>query len=351
MSTSPPPSAPQLKKQLLRQAVEDNLITRAGEPGARSSTGKARSTGHPSSRTSRFSLGLWLAPLAVVAIVLPVVRSELADRDATSQAEIGIVLPELPAESPSDLNAQPAVFAAPEPFDPSAIPLAVRRIVVDPGHGGPDDGTTGFGLDEKSMTLDIAHRLQDRLEADGFEVYLTREDDRAVSLRERAQTANDLRADLFISIHINWIAERSVRGLETYFLGATDDPELNELARRENRDSGYSLADMKSLLESIYTGVRTDESRQLATRIQRSLYSSLIRQNPDLKNRGVKTAPFVVLVATEMPAILAEVSCLSNQQEAQLLSRPLYREHIAEALSRGIRAYADEVNQSEAKGS
>ncbi len=326
-------------------------MTRAGEPGARSSIGRARAPGRSAAKAPWLSLGLWLAPLAIVALILPMVRSELADHDATSQAEIGIVLPELPAESASGSGPQPAVFAAPEPFDPSAIPLAVRRIVVDPGHGGPDDGTTGFGLDEKSMTLDIAHRLQDRLEADGFEVYLTREDDRTVSLRERAQTANDLRADLFISIHINWIAERSVRGLETYFLGATDDPELNELARRENRDSGYSLADMKSLLESIYTGVRQDESRQLATRIQRSLYSSLLRQNPDLKNRGVKTAPFVVLVATEMPAILAEVSCLSNQQEAQLLSRPLYREHIAEALSRGIRAYADEVNQSEAKGS
>ena len=123
------------------------------------------------------------------------------------------------------------------------------------------------------------------------------------------------------------------------------------MARRENQDSGYSLADMRDLLESIYTGVRQDESRQLATGIQRSLYSSLLRQNPELKNRGVKTAPFVVLVATEMPAILAEVSCLSNQDEAQLLSRPLYREHIAEALYRGIRKYADEVNQSEAKGS
>ncbi len=346
MSTSPPPSAPQLKKQLLRQAVEDNLITRAGEIRQRRPDGSYQMP----SRPILSSKWLWLAPIVVVGLILPMVRSELADQGAASQTEIGIVLPDLPPSSPVQAL-QPTVFAAPEPFDPTVIPLAVRRIVVDPGHGGADDGTTGFGLNEKAMTLDIARRLQDRLSADGFEVYLTREDDRAVSLRERAQTANDLRADLFVSIHINWIAERSVRGLETYFLGATEDPELNELARRENRDSGYSLADMKSLLESIYTGVRQDESRQLATRIQRSLYSSLLRQNPDLKNRGVKTAPFVVLVATEMPAILAEVSCLSNQEEAQLLSRPLYREHIAEALSRGIRTYADEVNQSEAKGS
>ena len=336
---SNPSPAPHLKKQLLRQAVEDNLATRAGVQAL------AEKSGH---RTSARPWWIWLIPMAVFVVLIPLVRSELADSQATSQAELGIVLPELP-EATS--QAPSPVFAAPQPLDRNAIPLAVRRVVVDPGHGGADDGTTGFGFNEKAMTLDIARRLQSRLLADGFEVYLTREDDRDVSLRERAMMANELRADLFISIHINWIAERSVRGLETYFLGATDDPELNALARRENQDSGYSLADMKSLLESIYTDVRQDESRQLASRIQRSLYSSLLRQNPDLKNRGVKTAPFVVLVATEMPAILAEVSCLSNADEARLLSRPLYREHIADALSRGIRAYADEVNQSEAKGS
>ncbi|MEO1370081.1 MAG: N-acetylmuramoyl-L-alanine amidase, partial [Acidobacteriota bacterium] len=229
--------------------------------------------------------------------------------------------------------------------------LGAAHVVLDPGHGGADTGTTGGGLSEKDMTLDIALRLRGELEEQGFEVFMTREDDSEISLRQRALQANSLRADLFVSIHINWIAQRSVSGLETYFLGGTDDPMLEALARKENRQSGYSLADMKGLLESIYTDVRQDESRQFASHVQRSLYRSLLRQNPQLRDRGVKTAPFVVLVATEMPAILAEVSCLSNEEEAKLLARPLYRQHIAEALSRGIRGYADEVHQSEAKGS
>lgn len=341
MSNTPPKAPSGLKKQLLRGAVDDNLSTLSG-------TLKSPAQGRSAPRTVPW--WIWLFPLAIGAAALPFL-AHLLRTDEASHLELGVVLPEPAPEPVAGGEAEPIFFEAPRPLDVDAIPLAVRRIVVDPGHGGEDLGTTGYGLDEKSMTLDIARRLQDKLLADGFEVHLTRETDAAVSLRERARLANDLRADLFVSIHINWIAERSVRGLETYFLGATDDPELNALARRENQDSGYSLADMKSLLESIYTGVRQDESRQLATRIQRSLYSSLLRHNPDLKNRGVKTAPFVVLVATDMPAILAEVSCLSNSGEAEMLSRPRYRQHIADALSRGIRAYADEVNQADAKGS
>ena len=257
----------------------------------------------------------------------------------------------VPAAPTEGAPAPEPIFTAPTPIDTGVLGLAVRRIVIDPGHGGEDTGTTGSGLTEKDLTLDIAERLRERLLHQGFEVHLTRHDDRDITLRERTRFANQLRADLFVSIHINWIVERTVRGLETYYLGATDDPELSALAQRENRDSGYSLADMRSLLESMYTGVRQDESRQLAQAVQGSLYKGLLRQNPELKNRGVKSAPFVVLVATEMPAILAEVSCLSNEQEAELLARPLYRDHIADALSRGIRRYADEVNQSEAKGS
>ncbi|MEM6796103.1 MAG: N-acetylmuramoyl-L-alanine amidase, partial [Acidobacteriota bacterium] len=282
-----------------------------------------------------------LAALALPAVLRPAPESELPAVELTTAGPA-------PAREPVVVT---PVFEAPRPIDFDVFPLAVRRILLDPGHGGQDTGTTGGGLVEKVMTLDIALRLRDLLVEQGFEVHLTREEDHAVSLRERAQQANSLRADLFVSIHINWIAERSVRGLETYFLGPTDDPELTELTRRENlSSSGYSLADMKTLLEGLYTGVRQNESRQLAEQVQRSLYRSLLRQNPTLKDRGVKTAPFMVLVATEMPAILAEVSCLSNEQEAKLLARPLYRQHIAEALSRGIRSYADETNQSEAKG-
>jgi N-acetylmuramoyl-L-alanine amidase len=360
---TPPPSRQELKRQLLRQAVDDNLDTRSGalpgqgaaRRGERHGSGRRHAAHSAGGRRWAF-----LLPFAITALVSVAIGGWVLSegspfgRQAPSQAEIGVVLPPMATTADSKAGdgtlpegaVDDRLFQVPTPIDTDVFPLAVDRIVVDPGHGGEDTGTHGSGLSEKDLTLDIALRLRDALTRDGFEVFLTREDDRPVSLRERAHFANELRADLFVSIHINWIAERSVRGLETYFLGSTDDPFLEELTRRENRDSGYSLSDMKRLLESIYTGARQDESRSLAAEVQQALYESLLRQNPTLKNRGVKTAPFVVLVATEMPAILAEVSCLSNEQEAELLARPLYRGHIAEAMSRGIRRYANEVNQS-----
>lgn len=235
----------------------------------------------------------------------------------------------------------PAGFTRPEPLEPTVIPLAVRHIAIDPGHGGEEEGTiTGTGLEEKELTLDIAKRLKRLLLASSYTVTMTRTRDEEVQLKERALAANEARADLFISIHVNWIPNRQVRGVETYFLGPTNDPHLSELARLENRDSGYSLADYRRLLDSIYADARSAESRRLAGAVQRALFTSLRRTTPELSNRGVKCAPFVVLVATEMPAILAEVSCLSNEHEARLLASPAYRQQIARALFEGIRNYS-----------
>ncbi len=329
----------EIKRQLLRQAVAENLSTRRGEPPPR------RPEVPPRRRRSPWRL----APLALVP--LAVVLGLQLRRPPTAQAGTPAAAP---VAGPATLPADPRIdqtFSAPQPIDSDVFPLEVRRIVLDPGHGGDDFGTTDNDLVEKDLTLDIARRLAVLLRGAGYDVPLTREDDRMLSLRERAELANQLHSDLFVSIHVNWMSHRQVRGVETYYLGATDDPELKELVRRENRESGYSLADMKLLLEGIYTGVRRDASREFASRVQRSLHGSLRQVNPTLKNRGVKTAPFVVLVSTEMPAILAEVSCLSNREEARLLSRPLYRDHIAEALFRGIRGYADDVNQTEEQGS
>ncbi|RMH22132.1 MAG: N-acetylmuramoyl-L-alanine amidase, partial [Acidobacteria bacterium] len=266
--------------------------------------------------------------------------------------------PPAPAATGAGVASAPAAeprFAAPAPLEGDVLPLAVRRIVLDPGHGGEDTGALSAPheeprLSEKELTLDIARRLEQKLLAAGFEVVMTRRDDATLSLRQRAAIANRAHADLFVSIHVNWIAQRRVLGVETYHVGPTDDPYLEELARRENHDSGYTLADLRQLLDGIYADVRQDESRQLAAHVQRALYHQLLPQSPKLADRGVKTAPFVVLVATEMPAILAEVSCLSNREEARRLARPRYREHIARALLRGIETYADDVNQTE-KGS
>lgn len=232
----------------------------------------------------------------------------------------------------------------PTPVDAAVFPLAVRKIALDPGHGGDSLGTRApLGLVEKELTLDIARRVRKLLEEDSFEVVMTREQDRAVSLEERGKVANQEGADIFVSIHLNWIENLKARGVETYYLGATEDPYLTRLAAAENRESGYSMADMRHLLDRIYADVRQDKSRALAEVIQASLYRSIGKVNPGIENRGVKAAPFIVLLSTEMPAILAEVSCLSNEDEAALLTKPLYRQYIAEALAAGIRSYADAV--------
>ena len=239
----------------------------------------------------------------------------------------------------------------PRPIDASVFPLAVRKIAIDPGHGGDSLGThTPYGLVEKDVTLDIARRLEKLLAADSFGVLMTREEDRAVTLEERAAIANRSGADIYVSIHVNWIENRQARGVETYYLGPTEDPFLTQLAASENRESGYSLADLRQLLDRIYADVRQDNSRHLAESVQGSLYRSLGKINPQVEDRGVKAAPFIVLLSTEMPAILAEVSCLSNEQEASLLSKPLYRQFIAEALAAGIRSYADSVSRTGEKG-
>ena len=242
-------------------------------------------------------------------------------------------------------SAEPT-FLAPAPIDLAVLPLEVRKIVIDPGHGGKDIGTsTPGGLAEKEVTLDIGIRLRHLLEQAAFEVVMTRDKDETVPLRQRTALANTQGADLFVSIHLNWIDGGQVRGIETYYLGPTEDPVLLQLATRENRDSGYSLADFRKLLDHIYLSVRRDESRRLAESVQRTLVTALRRKHPALVNRGVKTAPFAVLVGTEMPAILAEVTCLSHPEEARLLATPQYRQDIAQALWQGIRAYAQALNR------
>ena len=239
----------------------------------------------------------------------------------------------------------------PRRVDAAIFPLAVERVAIDPGHGGASGGTrTPSGLREKELTLDIARRLRGLLEQASFEVVMTRDADVDVPLEERTQLANASGADLFVSLHVNWIENRGVRGVETYYLGPTDDPFLTQLAAAENRGSGYSLADFRSLLEQIYVGVRGDESRRLAESVQHSILTSLRTINSEVENRGVKTAPFIVLMKTEMPAILAEVSCLSNEREADLLAKPLYRQFLATAVFDGIRAYSEALKNPKLKG-
>ena len=266
---------------------------------------------------------------------LPADASRLTSGAATAPASPG-------AEIPSAALLDLATAGTPPPIDPAVLPLAVRKIAIDAGHGGDSHGTrTPLGLLEKDITLDVARRLRELLEDQHlFEVIMTRRDDSAVSLAARAALANRMGADIFVSIHVNWIEDHTSHGVETYYLGPTNDPFLNRLAAAENRDSGYSMADMHQLLDRIYASVRQDKSKHLAETVQTALYRSLGKVNPKVENRGVKSAPFIVLLSTQMPAILAEVSCLSNDEEAQLLAKPLYRQYIAESLAAGITAYA-----------
>ncbi len=242
-------------------------------------------------------------------------------------------------------------LSTPRPIDRAAIPLSIKTIVIDAGHGGEPGTTAESGMTEKEITLDLALRLRRLLKNAPFKVLLTRDTDRSMSLEKRVGFANENKADLFLSIHANWMEPHTVRALETYYVGPTDDPAALKLVSRENKESGYSLSDYKQILEKIYVDARRDESRTLAKSMQAQLFRGLKERNPALENRGIKTAPFVVLIGTQMPAILVEVACLSNEEEAELLTKEDYRENIAVALARGIRSYASTLKASDRKGS
>jgi N-acetylmuramoyl-L-alanine amidase len=232
------------------------------------------------------------------------------------------------------------------PLSPRALALGVSRVVLDAGHGGAQQGTASeTGLLEKDVTLDLAERARKLLVAQGFAVVMTRTTDQTMSLKERATTANQQRGDIFVSIHLNSFTRPSVRGIETFYLGPSDHADLDAKAAAENQDSGYSLADMRTLLDGIYVDARRDESKRLAQSVQRAVMRRLGKADTELEDRGVKTAPFVVLVATEMPAILAEVSVLSNRDEADRLGTPAHRQAIAEALVAGIQSFSAQKTQ------
>lgn len=321
-----------VRRRLLAEAVADNLETmRGGPPRAL----------RPVQRHG--SLWLRRAPLVLVPLTLlgssyvisnspyatppPAVRRAAAVPPAPVRASIAPL-------GPATIDSLQRVSAA-------AFPLSVRRVVLDAGHGGNDPGATTPQLREKEVTLDIGKRLERLLAASGFEVVTTRSEDQTVPLRDRARRANESTSDIFVSIHVNTITQHTdSHGVETYYLGPTADPSLTKLAADENRGSGYSLADMRKLLDRVYADVRRDESRLLASTVQEQLYGNLRRVEPGLENWGVKRAPFLVLVATDMPAILAEVGCLSSRREAEMLHRPEYRQQIAQALFQGIHAYA-----------
>lgn len=227
-----------------------------------------------------------------------------------------------------------------------ALGLKIGRILIDPGHGGHDTGTIGpTGYTEKKLVLDVAQRLGKLIEERlGSEVIYTRDDDSFISLEDRAKMANQQQADLFISIHANSSRSKSVMGIETYYLSLTADPEALEVAARENAVSQETISDLQGLVKKIALNEKVDESREFADMVQASLRKSLASGKAHKFDRGVKKAPFVVLIGANMPAILAEISFLSNPEEEKRLKTAKYREQIAEALYEGVADYADTLS-------
>ena len=226
-----------------------------------------------------------------------------------------------------------------------ALGLKLGRVVLDPGHGGHDAGTHGpSGLTEKEVVLDISQRLaallQDRL---GSEVVLTRTDDTFIPLEGRTKIANDAKADLFLSIHANSSPVKSVTGVETYYLNFTTSRGALDLAARENATAESSIFDLKDVLEKIALRDKIDESREFATRLQTSLFT--LTKSTAAKNRGIKKAPFVVLIGAQMPSVLAEIGFLTNSSDEALMRKTEHRQKIAEALYKGIASYAESLSQ------
>ncbi|WP_297056948.1 N-acetylmuramoyl-L-alanine amidase [Thermosulfurimonas sp.] len=219
--------------------------------------------------------------------------------------------------------------------------LKVRRIVIDPGHGGHDPGALGlYGLREKDITLRVsrylARELRKRL---GCEVILTRNRDVFVPLIKRSALANMKRGDLFISVHVNASPNRRAHGIETYYLSFTTDPEAMRVAAMENAISRHSLSELQSLLKKILRNTKIEESRTLAREIQKHLVARLSRRYRGVKDLGVKKAPFVVLIGTRMPAVLVEISFITNPTEARRLRSDRYLQEVARGIADGIQAY------------
>jgi N-acetylmuramoyl-L-alanine amidase len=289
-----------------------------------------------------------------ISAVVPVKKD--SGLDGSTVAPAGGVAADVPAavltkkakkgKAAKDADATPARAAVPmadgETSMVRALGLKIGRIVIDAGHGGHDSGTLGVdGIEEKEVVLDVALRLgtllHDRL---GSEIIYTRSDDTFIPLETRTAIANKAQADLFLSIHANSSPDASARGVETYYLNFTSSPDALETAARENAVSDQSIHQLSDLVKKIALKDKITESREFAADVEQSLYGGLQKGNAGLKDRGVKKAPFVVLIGANMPSILAEISFVTNEKDAKQLREPDYRERVAESLYKGVAKYA-----------
>jgi N-acetylmuramoyl-L-alanine amidase len=226
----------------------------------------------------------------------------------------------------------------------------VRRIVIDPGHGGRDFGAPGYhkGVHEKHIVLQIAKRLARKVNSElGVEAVLTRSKDRYLTLEERTAIANTKSADLFISIHTNAARDRRAYGIETYFLNLATDDGAIRVAAMENATSTKNISDLHSILSELMQNAKINESARLAQYVQSAIVSNLQQKKySHIKDKGVKQAPFYVLLGAQMPAILIETSFISNPRECKRLMDERYQNHICDAIIRGIKRYVHEISPS-----
>jgi N-acetylmuramoyl-L-alanine amidase len=263
----------------------------------------------------------------------------------------------VPARTPASATAPPALATPANPNSTGGrsltreLGLKLNRIVIDPGHGAHDHGTTGpTGLREKDLVLDLAMRVgklvEDRI---GAEVIYTRESDVFIPLEERPQIANQRHADLFLSIHANSSTIASVTGVETYYLNTANSRQASEVAARENAASKMSIADLEQIVQKITFNEKLKESMEFAGKMQAAMVTGTGAAGK-ARNRGVRRAPFIVLIGAKMPAILAEVGFLSNPEEEELMKTDAYRDKLAEALVKGIQAYERSLSHFQVAG-
>jgi N-acetylmuramoyl-L-alanine amidase len=279
-------------------------------------------------------------PPATEATIAPASEAKIAP---TSEAKV--VETSAPAAAPAEAETSP-----PAPVPPSAnvnggfslsrqLGLGVARIVIDAGHGGHDPGAKARGIEEADLVLDVALRLEALLKEAGVEVIMTRRTDTFVALEERTAIANRAGADLFLSIHSNASTAEAARGVETYFLNFAPNPQAEAIAARENAGGSRTMRNLPDIVRAIALNNKIDESRDFAAMVQSALHTKLQKTNRNVRNLGVKQAPFMVLVGATMPSILAEISFITNRQEAALLKTDKYKQLIAEALLAGVLRY------------
>jgi N-acetylmuramoyl-L-alanine amidase len=346
LKPSPTESAIAVASAVTDPAPEEVADSPASQPTARVAVEVTPATTSPAASAPGTT-----APASAAKSVMPAPKAELPSAKVSRSKS---------SNSASNVkadNTQPSVTPQPTRDGQStltrALGLKIGRIVIDAGHGGHDTGTIGpTGLMEKDLCLDVALRLGKMIQQKlpGAEIVYTRSDDTFIPLEDRTRIANDAKADLFVSIHANSSPDHAARGVETYYLNMRGSADAMEVAARENAVSQQGIHDLEDIVKKIARTEKIDESKELAADIQDSLSKRIQRTAKPVKNRGVRKAPFVVLIGADMPSILTEISFLSNPADEQLLKKPEHRQRVAEGLYQGVADYLQSLNSMAVNG-